>query len=150
MKLAALALLLAGCATPGLPAPLLRVAEVPGLGADRLVTVGTTLLAEDWGRWQAAHPEPWLTAVLLHEAEHARRQIAAGLGTWLLRYALEPGFAWAEERLGWEVELRYLAQHGVRVPPEQVVAWLMAYGPWPYGRIASEAEVWAWASHTSR
>lgn len=55
--------------------------------------------------------------LLRHEQLHALRQEAcpSGKAWWLALYAVDPAFRWEEERLGWDLQLRYVVEHGGQV-----------------------------------
>jgi len=111
-----LALALAGCSSVELPErwlPLEEVVERPSLpfASDRAVTtLGATVYVTHLDPWRDELPDlpPGRVALLLHEQEHAKRQLAygAGLTAWVLRYLNDPAFRWEEERAGWALEIR--------------------------------------------
>lgn len=108
-------MLLAGCASGTLSpewAPLERIRERPG--DDRVVTtIGSTLYVSDLKRFNANRPvgSPERRALLLHEREHARRQLAYGLFSWLVRYLKDKNFRWEEEKAGYRLEIKHLQRH---------------------------------------
>lgn len=127
---------LAGCST-GVEhldprwAPLVEVVERPELGfADGAsTTLGRRIYVVDLDDWRDRYPEGSVEreALLLHEQEHARRQLAAGLGRWLGRYLNDREFMWAEEQRGWALALRHLSRHGRPVYPDDVALSLHGY-----------------------
>lgn len=61
-----------------------------------------------------SHPQPSLEryAVLEHEREHARRQVALGGLVWGICYRISSAFRWDEERAGFSHQLRALREGG--------------------------------------
>ena len=66
-------------------------------------------------------------AVLLHEQLHSSRQFEYGVTPWLARYLWSPEFMWAEERLGWRVQLAHLMANGMEIDAEGVARNLAKY-----------------------
>lgn len=112
-------------------APLVEVVQRPSLvlSDEASTTLGTRIYVADIDAWERRYPEgsAQRAAVLLHEQEHARRQLAAGLGRWLGRYLNDTDFMWAEEQRGWALELRHLVRNGRPVIPEAVASTLHDY-----------------------
>lgn len=147
-------LLLAGCAgdrerlAPDY-APLVWLQEggaLPaGLAEGDCRTVGDTVHVQELARWHEAHPDPVdVAAILAHEQVHAQRQVRAGTLAWVARYMAEREFALAEEKAGWEAQIRYLRGHG-RVVNLAVVAHALGSYAGPWGQLISEADARAWA-----
>lgn len=128
-----LALLLAsGCTSEPLAAewlPLVRVEQDPTrlVGAGVVTTIEDTIFVRDLAAFDLDNPagSTGLAALLTHEREHARRQAAAG-PEWFVRYLAEPSFRWAEEQIGWRLEIEYHLAHGDLVDAENVANFLVA------------------------
>ena len=132
----AVVLALAGCSRDVLRlepewAPLVEVVERPGLvfTDETTTTLGTRLYVADLGDWERRHPAGSVerAALLLHEQEHARRQLATGLGRWLGRYLNDREFMWGEEQRAYALQLRHLARYGRPVNPQAIAATLHEY-----------------------
>lgn len=148
----ALSSLVAGCGT-GTHAldprwrPLELVVERPPLllreGAT--TTLGSRVYVADLDAWLERHPDGSVEqeALLLHEREHAVRQLDLGLGPWLRRYLNDRRFMWAEEQRGHFLELRHLQRAGRPVVAAQVALRLSRYRNLQ-GRMVSFAEALAW------
>lgn len=127
---------LAGCSSDVLRldprwAPLEEVVERPSLlfGRGTSTTIGPRLYVADLCSWERRYPEGSVEreALLLHEQEHARRQLALGLGRWLGRYLNDRAFMWGEEQRGWALELRHLQSRGRTILPIVVARELSGY-----------------------
>lgn len=148
-----LTLLLAGCgSTMDLdeqfrPLEQIRESKVvaTGLGKSGARTIGETVYVKDLDAFLEANPEPLLTGTLLHERRHAQRQEEDGIARWLARYAVEPGFMWDEEKLGWYEHIKYIRANGKVVSPEAVAAALSNYKTVFGKRMVSYAEAIEWA-----
>jgi hypothetical protein len=132
----AVVLALAGCSRGVLRldpecAPLVEVVERPSLvfTDETTTTLGTRLYVADLAAWERRYPAGSVerAALLLHEQEHARRQLATGLGRWLGRYLNDRAFMWAEEQRGHALQLRHLARHGRPVNATAVAGTLHDY-----------------------
>lgn len=129
------ALLLSGCERPYRLderwRPLVEVVERPrALGGDVLATtIGTRVYVPDLDEWEEEFPEgsPQREALLLHEREHAVRQLRMGLGPWLARYLRDRRFMWQEEQRGWELQLRALMEAGAPFDMQGVALSLSRY-----------------------
>jgi hypothetical protein len=135
LLLALLAPLVVGCQRP-YPLderwrPLVEVVERPDLLVSNTLTttLGTRLYVADLRAWLRRYPPGSVEqdALLLHEREHARRQLALGLGPWLARYLNDRGFMWREEQVGWALQLAHLRDRGGPLVPEALAATLAAY-----------------------
>ena len=84
-----------------------------------------------------------MEALLLHEREHAVRQLDAGLGPWLARYLNDREFMWQEEQAGWFLHLRHLQAAGRPLFPQVIARTLAGYRNLE-GPMVSEAEALAW------
>lgn len=130
------AIVLAGCSADVIRlepewAPLAEVVQRPSLvfTDETSTTLGTRIYVADLDAWERRYPEGSVEreALLLHEQEHARRQLAAGLGRWLGRYLNDREFMWAEEQRGYALQLRHLARRGRPVNPSALAATLHDY-----------------------
>lgn len=87
----------------------------PGMTA----TIGMHCYTADLKEWKKNFPPGSTeeTAILLHEQLHAQRQLdyPGTIAIWLFRYITSPDFRWEEERRGYEIEIRYLQNHGLRI-----------------------------------
>ena len=131
-----LVLALAGCSRDVLRldpewAPLVDVIERPSLvfTDEATTTLGSRLYVADLDAWERRYPAGSVerAALLLHEQEHARRQLAMGLGRWLGRYLNDCAFMWAEEQRGYALQLRHLSRHGRPVNAQAIAATLHGY-----------------------
>lgn len=134
--------------------PLRSVVEVSDLQArHRYTTIGEHVYVRSLRDFDEHLPPGSVEreALLLHEQVHARRQLEHGLPEWLSRYATDPAFAWREERLGWEAELRHLRAHGRPIVLEAVVRALLRYRTVVTRLpLADETEVRTWAAGVLR
>lgn len=147
----ALLLLLTGCQGPYALderwRPLVEVVERPNLLVSDSIatTLGTRVYVADLGaflqRFLPGSVEQ--EALLLHEREHAVRQLDAGLGPWLARYFNDRAFMWREEQAGWYLQLRRLQAAGRPLFPQVIAQTLAGYRNLE-GRMVSEAEALAW------
>lgn len=149
--LAASLLLLAGCASPHALderwRPLVEVVERPDLLVSdaTATTLGTRVYVADLDAFLERFPpgSAEQEALLLHEREHAVRQLDAGLGPWLARYLNDRAFMWREEQVGWFLQLKHLQAAGRPLFP-QVIARTLANYRNIDGRMVSEAKALAW------
>jgi hypothetical protein len=130
LLVATLALVLGGCVSQPLEdawSPLVRVEEDPTriMSADVVTTVVDTVFVHDLAAFERNFPEGSVAraALLTHEREHARRQLATG-AVWFARYLGEPSFRWNEEQIGWRLEIEAHLAAGERVVPEEVADFL--------------------------
>ena len=107
---------LAGCSAPSLTldasyAPLTRVEQDPTkmiIASSVVTTADNVVWVHDLTKWEFNNPAgPFRDAVLQHERAHAIRQNAMG-PIWYARYLTEPSFRWAEEQVGWAIQLKCL------------------------------------------
>ena len=145
-----IAVALAGCQPYTLEErwrPLEEVVERPALHASNTVstTLGARIYVVDLGAWLKRFPpdSPEQEALLLHEREHAVRQLEAGLGSWLARYLNDRAFMWREEQVGWFLQLQRLRQAGRPVVPAVIAAVLADYRNLS-GRMVDYGEALAW------
>ncbi len=131
-----LVLVLVGCSRGVLRlepewAPLIEVVERPSLVLtdDTTTTLGTRLYVASLEAWERCYPHGSVerAALLLHEQEHARRQLSTGLGRWLGCYLNDREFMWTEEQRGYARELRHLVRHGRPVNAQALAATLHEY-----------------------
>lgn len=111
--------------------PLVEVVERPNVLVSNTIatTLGTRVYVANLPDWLERFPpgSPEQEAFLLHEREHARRQLAAGLGPWLARYLRDRDFMWREEQIGWALQLEHLRDHGRPLFPQVLAAALADY-----------------------
>ena len=144
-------LLLAGCQSPYALderwRPLVEVVERPDLLVSDTIatTLGTRVYVADLDAFLERFPPESVEqeALLLHEREHAVRQLYAGLGPWLARYLNDRGFMWREEQVGWFLQLRRFQAGGRPLYPRVIAQALAGYRNLE-GRMVSEAEALAW------
>lgn len=110
--------------------PIEKIEEIhsPWMEDHHIFTIGTSIFTDDLpeiARLQREEPLEF-RALMLHEQVHARRQLGQ-LATWLAFYIFKPGFSWEEEKLAWEVELRFKQQHGILKSPEYYARCLADY-----------------------
>jgi len=133
--------------------PLVEVVERPGLGSadPGVTTLGTRVYVRDLDAFAKRYPAgtPEREALLSHEREHARRQLALGLGSWLARYLSDAGFMWREEQVGWGLELRLLRESGRSPRPEAVALALSRYRNLS-GRMVGYSQALAWVRDVLR
>lgn len=147
----ALAALLTGCQGPlALDErwrPLVEIVERPDLvfGGVTATTLGTRVYVPDLRAFRQQFPADSVEqeALLLHEREHAVRQLDAGLGPWLARYLNDRAFMWQEEQRGWFLQLRRLQQAGRPLYPEAIALALSGYQNLS-GPMVGYAEALAW------
>lgn len=145
--LAGALLFLAACAPlPREFRPLERVVQRPG-GGTTVTTVGTTVLVGDASDYteEKIDSDPLIRAVLLHERVHAERQLDQGVAEWLATYLTDKDVAWAEEQLGWYVQIRELQRLGQPVNAQGVAKILSEYAH-PLGQIVEFYEALNWVN----
>ena len=145
------ALLPAGCTRPHRLdpkwSPLVEVVERPDLilseGAS--TTVGTRVFVANLKGWLRRYPVGSVEreALLLHEREHALRQLRYGVGDWIARYLNDTAFMWREEQLGWAQELLHLRDNGRPVLPEAIAVALSEYQNFT-GAMVAYPDALAW------
>lgn len=124
-------------------APLEVVVEVSTLDPSAAVTHGRTLEVQDHDAFFAIEADE-ITALLLHEQEHARRQVYSfpGAWWWCFKYAHSAKFRWSEEQIGWRIQLHALKRAGIYTEPTGV-ADTLAHQPIYDGMVSYEdALVW--------
>lgn len=144
-------LLLGGCHSPYALderwRPLVEVVERPDLLVSGTIatTLGARVYVADLDAFLARFPPDSVEqeALLLHEREHAVRQLDARLGPWLARYLNDRAFMWREEQAGWFLQLRRLQEAGRPLFPRVIARTLARYRNLE-GRMVSEAEALAW------
>lgn len=83
------------------------------------------------------------TALLRHEQEHAKRQEARGLYSWIWNYLYNKEFALEEEKIGWYHELIMYKNSNLPINVDGVAATLATYVNLT-GRITTFEEAKAW------
>lgn len=130
--------------------PLEDVRERPrlvrDLGSDTATTtVGRHAYVRDLDEWidRVVPGSPKYRALLRHEQEHSRRQLAYGLYLWIARYSYDKKFALLEEQIGWYYEITERRRLGSPMNPDITAAVLSRYENLA-GRLISfeEARVW--------
>ena len=136
-------------------APLVQVQQTTDkLIADHTTTtIGDTCFCNDLKQWLQDYPPGTVEyeALLLHEKQHSIRQgsFEGHAEAWLLKYAAEPSFRWAEEQIGWAQEITHLVQGGRNVIPEEVATWLSENYSDPLGRpMVSYNDALVWVRDT--
>lgn len=155
--LLAAVLVLAGCQRPYALnerwRPLVEVVERPNVLVSNTIatTLGTRVYVANLHDWLDRFPpgSPEQEAFLLHEREHARRQLAVGLGSWLARYLRDRDFMWREEQAGWALQLDHLRDHGRPLFPQVLAATLSDYRNLS-GRMVGFAEALAFVEAVLR
>ena len=129
-----LVLLCCGCGTYQLDQkwlPLEELVERPGSGSF-ITTIGNKAYVTDLSDWLDEHPPGSVTfeAILLHEQEHAKRQLEYGLSEWIKRYRTDSLFRWREEQRGYYLQLNHLQDHGYAILFDKLAVVLSEeYGP---------------------
>lgn len=92
-------------------------------------TVGRSAYVKSLDEFLARKPEgsPDFNAVLRHEQEHSRRQLAMGTYLWVARYAYDREFALLEEQIGYYWEIKTLQYAGRFVDASRYAAILDKY-----------------------
>lgn len=95
-------------------------ADLPFVSDTATTTIGTTVYVSDLNHWLQQHPlnSAEFDALMLHEKEHAIRQLKYGLTPWITRYLTDKNFAWEEEKIGWKIQIEHLKQMGRAKSPE--------------------------------
>lgn len=145
-----LVLPLCGCPSPhrleARWAPLVEIVERPDLlVGGRVTTIGTRVYVADLQALLRRKPPGSVAfeALLLHEREHAIRQLRMGLGPWLARYLNDPAFMWREEQAGWFQQLRHQQRFGESVRPLSIAVALEDYRNLS-GAMIGYADALAW------
>lgn len=143
-------LLLAGCTSPHALderwRPLVEIVERPDLlVGGRVTTIGTRVYVPSLSEFLKKRPPGSVEfeALMLHEREHAIRQLEMGLGPWLARYLNDVAFMRREEQVGWYQELTHLRRFGVTVYPRVEAKALAGYANLA-GSMIGYAEALAW------
>jgi len=131
--------------------PLEEIRERPSLARDlgsptAITTVGKRCYVRDLDEWLGRKPpgsRDYL-AVLRHEQEHSRRQIAYGTWSWIARYGVDTKFALLEEQIGYYYEMTETRRLGGLVVAEDYASRLAKYKNLSGSLITfDEALVWA-------
>lgn len=127
--------------------PLKRVTESPLRSSGYITTVGETAYVNDLDAWLEGHPVNSVRyrASLKHESVHSKRQLDAGLATWLNQYLTDRAFMWEEEKRGWYVELLTLRSGGLPINTNGVADVLAGYSNLS-GKMVSREEALAWVN----
>lgn len=119
-------IIMCGCNQPTLKLdskwePLKQIKEAPHefITEEMTVTIDDTCYVYNLREWIKNQPIGSIEndALLYHEQLHAQRQLdyPGTIVIWLFRYITSPDFRWQEEQLSYEVEIRYLQNHGLRI-----------------------------------
>lgn len=130
--------------------PLQEIRERPYLlrdvGSDTATTtVGKVAYVRDLEEWMIRVPagSPKFNAILRHEQEHSKRQLAAGTYLWIAKYSYDTKFALLEEQIGYYYELTVRRQLGGSVKPEAYAVALSSYENLA-GKLISYEDALAW------
>jgi hypothetical protein len=136
----ACALLITGCTSAQVHVldakwrPLEEIHERPSfanhfVSGTAITTVGRYAYVKNLTEWLARVPvgTAKYEAILRHEQEHSKRQLAAGTGAWVARYAIDKEFALLEEQIGYFYEIAERVRLGDRVVPEAYALVLSKY-----------------------
>lgn len=128
-------------------APLETLHERPDMlgSGSTATTIGHTVYVEDLDEWLADRPigSPRFNASMMHERLHAERQLATGVIAWIARYVTDTDFMWAEEQLGWYIQIRELRRTGYQLNLPGIAATLHGYRNLR-GHMVGTAEALAW------
>lgn len=120
--------------------PLREVVQVPSIRPG----VVSTVYAESWTRSiqdlldsYAPGSVEW-DALFFHERVHSVREFDNR--AYLDQYAVDAGFRWQEEQLGYATEIRYRLEHGVAINP----AWYASVLSSNYQGMVSYQVALAW------
>jgi hypothetical protein len=150
---ALLALFLVGCAGDRYAlgpewAPLEEIAELdlPLVPDSAITTIGKRCLVADLDEFLGDHPpgSADFDAIMLHEQAHAVRQRERGLTAWLAAYLADRDFAWAEEQVGWAIELQHLRARGALTNPPEYYASILARYRNARGQLVSYEAALEW------
>lgn len=127
--------------------PLVEVVERPDVfGLDpTATTLGTRIYVSSLRDFLRQFPAGSTEheALLLHEREHAVRQLQAGLGAWLTRYLNDTEFMWSEEQAGWARQLTHLQAAGRQLDVQAIALTLSRYRNLS-GPMVTLADALAW------
>lgn len=131
--------------------PLEDIRERPNVVRDlgsptAITTIGRHCYVRDLSEWLGRKPpgSPEYLAVLRHEQEHAKRQLAYGLWSWLARYGVDREFALLEEQIGYYYQMTEERRLGLFVDPADYAARLAKYKIATGSLISfDEALIWA-------
>jgi len=100
-------------------------------GESTITTIGDTVYIGDLEAWLRERPphSARYDAIMLHEMVHAQRQLKMGVSRYIRKYLTEQDFRWAEEQLGWYVQIKMYQHHGLRVIPQGIAKTLAGYNP---------------------
>jgi len=111
--------------------PLEKIQERPEMLAKDTVstTIGRTLYVANLAKWFEKHPPGSVRwrAILRHEQEHSRRQLAAGVLLWMAKYAYDIDFMWNEEMIGYYYAITIRQQGGDPINPLGLANTLHGY-----------------------
>ena len=146
-----LLLLMGGCSSTTYKlgtewAPLEQIVEgdLPFVSDTAVTTIGKNLYTVDLDELLKETPPGSVEfhALMLHEQEHSKRQIATGVTPWIFNYLINDEFKWEEEKAGWGLQIKYLKSVGRAKSPEHYARVLSSSG---YGNMVSYEEALAWA-----
>lgn len=111
-----------------------------------ITTIGEYSYVESIDKFIQRRPPGSITfrAIMLHEREHAVRQLEHGTFWWVTRYSYDRDFALNEEKRGYYYEIKTLINNGVNVSPEGVAQQLSSYKN-VAGRLVSFEDALVWA-----
>lgn len=94
-----------------------------------VTTIAPYVYVKDVATFLRRNPpgSPQFRALLSHEREHAKRQLARGLYSWLWNYLYDKEFALDEEKHGWYHELMFYRKAGLPIARDVVAATLANY-----------------------
>jgi len=109
--------------------PLEQIKESALRPGTAITTIGKTAWVWNLDKWLKLHPpdSPVYDAILLHEREHAIRQLAYGTTSWVARYLRDTEFMRDEELRGWYLQLKEYQRRGLQTNPEGVAKVLAGY-----------------------
>lgn len=128
--------------------PLLEVVErpdLPLLSPTATSTIGRRIYVVNLDEWLQRFPPGSVQydALLLHEQEHARRELRMGVDRFLARYFHDPAFQWQEEQRGWYLQIRHLVRNGQSVDARVAATILSQYRNFQ-GPMVSFDDALAW------
>jgi hypothetical protein len=93
------------------------------------VTIGRYVNVNDVEKWIATHPPTGVIfrSKMRHEQEHARRQMAKGVFSWICVYSYDKEFALFEEKIGWYWEIKTLTLAGITINRHGIAKILSGY-----------------------
>jgi len=124
--------------------PLVKLVEsdLPFVSDTATTTIGDTIYTADLDKWLSIYPinSARFDALLAHEQVHSQRQFKYGVSAWITRYLIDKEFAWQEEKMGWEQEIRISRMHGIAKSDEMYAAILST----KYRGMVSYQEALSW------